>query len=214
MKKIGIIFGTIFCIFAAYAETFTMTWLNEDITTTYDTTTCEAGDDITLPTAPTKRGYTFMGWTRNLCSVIADFNENGTTRYAKTKDSNNREHCFYQGEDSGVSCSNAMFSDLEYYYGKVDFNYGTIYVQGLCSSTSGTLGQIGTPNEENGSGQYCWCRAYKVKLFDDDTMCFSIIWVAGRDRDNTNRCLTNCAADCAYDVYYNTNNFRETLLLL
>lgn len=39
-----------------------MQWFNED-GTVYDTTTCNAGDDVVLPTAPTKRGYTFMGWT-------------------------------------------------------------------------------------------------------------------------------------------------------
>ena len=38
-----------------------MDWLNED-GTNYTQTTCEAGGDIILPTAPTKRGYTFMGW--------------------------------------------------------------------------------------------------------------------------------------------------------
>ena len=28
----------------------------------YDTTTCTVGDDLILPTPPTKRGYTFQGW--------------------------------------------------------------------------------------------------------------------------------------------------------
>ena len=43
------------------ADTISMQWFNED-GTTYDTTTCTAGGDVILPTAPTKRGYTFMGW--------------------------------------------------------------------------------------------------------------------------------------------------------
>lgn len=44
-----------------HADTINMQWYNED-GTVYDTTTCSAGDDIILPTAPTKRGYTFVGW--------------------------------------------------------------------------------------------------------------------------------------------------------
>lgn len=52
---------TIVNITIAHADTITMTWLNED-STTYNTTTCAAGDDVILPTAPTKRGYTFVGW--------------------------------------------------------------------------------------------------------------------------------------------------------
>ena len=82
MKRIGIIFGAMLCANIAYAETFTMTWLNEDKTTTYDTTTCESGDDITLPTAPTKRGYTFMGWGPNYTPI--EYLEATGTQYIDT----------------------------------------------------------------------------------------------------------------------------------
>lgn len=47
--------------YVVHADTITMTWLNED-GTTYDTTTCNAGGDVILPTAPTKTGYNFVGW--------------------------------------------------------------------------------------------------------------------------------------------------------
>lgn len=45
----------------AYANTETINWYVDG--ETYDTTTCQSGDDIELPTTPTKKGYTFLGWS-------------------------------------------------------------------------------------------------------------------------------------------------------
>ena len=60
MKRIGIIFGAILCANVAHAQTETITWDVDGVTTT---TTCESGGNITLPTAPTKPGYMFVGWS-------------------------------------------------------------------------------------------------------------------------------------------------------
>lgn len=46
----------------AHADTRNLTWYNED-GTTYATTVCTVGEDVILPTSPTKTGYTFKGWT-------------------------------------------------------------------------------------------------------------------------------------------------------
>ena len=43
-----------------FAETYNIDWFVDGAS--YSQTTCNAGDDIILPTAPTKRGYTFVGW--------------------------------------------------------------------------------------------------------------------------------------------------------
>ena len=60
MKRFFVLFGLLFCT-AVFADTVTVNWDMND--QTYATTTCESGDDITLPqTTPTKRGYTFQGW--------------------------------------------------------------------------------------------------------------------------------------------------------
>lgn len=50
----------VFCS-AAHADTETINWYMDN--NIYATTTCESGGDITLPTAPTKYGYTFQGWS-------------------------------------------------------------------------------------------------------------------------------------------------------
>ena len=44
----------------AYAQTETLNWYMDG--NVYATTQCESGNDILLPTTPTKRGYTFKGW--------------------------------------------------------------------------------------------------------------------------------------------------------
>ena len=62
MRKIIILLCVLFTGVAA-AETIDITWHNED-RTTYDTTTCNVGDTLVLPTTPTKRGYTFLGWVK------------------------------------------------------------------------------------------------------------------------------------------------------
>lgn len=56
-----IVFLLLFFCSAAHAETETINWYMGD--NIYATTTCESGGDITLPTTPTKYGYTFQGWS-------------------------------------------------------------------------------------------------------------------------------------------------------
>ena len=60
MKKIILTLTAIFMCITAHAKTETLNWyIGGNI---YATTTCESGNDILLPTTPTKRGYTFKGW--------------------------------------------------------------------------------------------------------------------------------------------------------
>ena len=49
----------LFC-FTVHAQTETLNWYMDG--NVYTTTQCESGNDILLPTTPTKRGYTFKGW--------------------------------------------------------------------------------------------------------------------------------------------------------
>ena len=62
MKKFLITICACICIVGvAIAETLNVTWYNTD-GTTYDTTTCTVGGTLTLPSNPTRYGYTFLGW--------------------------------------------------------------------------------------------------------------------------------------------------------
>lgn len=60
VKRFVVFLSLVFCS-VAYADTETINWYMDD--NVYATTTCESGGDITLPTTPTKYGYTFQGWS-------------------------------------------------------------------------------------------------------------------------------------------------------
>ena len=51
--------------------------MNED-NTVYENTTCTVGDDLILPTPPTKRGYTFAGWRAANIQQIEYLQSTGT----------------------------------------------------------------------------------------------------------------------------------------
>ncbi|MBO7509428.1 MAG: InlB B-repeat-containing protein [Alphaproteobacteria bacterium] len=60
MKKILFLLFVVLPIRIGAADTVNINWMVGD--SVYDTTTCTVGGDIILPTAPTKRGHTFLGW--------------------------------------------------------------------------------------------------------------------------------------------------------
>jgi len=74
----------------AAAETINITWYNED-STTYDTTTCNVGDTLVLPTAPTKRGYTFLGWS---AYIPLEYIESTGTQYIDNIIKPNKDYSF------------------------------------------------------------------------------------------------------------------------
>lgn len=85
---------------------------------------------------------------------------NGDHRYGRgVIATNNTDICWFDG-GIATPCSDVMFSDINRMEWKVSFIYGTIYGMALCSSTQGTNDfATGLPNEQQSSGQYCWCRA-------------------------------------------------------
>lgn len=66
VKRFIVFLLLVFCS-VAHAETETINWYMGD--NIYATTTCESGGDITLPTTPTKYGYTFQGWKPNYTQI-------------------------------------------------------------------------------------------------------------------------------------------------
>ena len=123
----------------------------------YDTTTCQTGGDINLPTAPTKRGYTFNGWAPAYDLSTLNKNTNGNVYYAIV----NTGTCYYRTADmsssSTMSCSDSNYSDLTAGHWKTEFSYGTVYGDSKCSTTTGTWATAGNPVDT--AGTECWCRA-------------------------------------------------------
>ena len=60
MKKILFLILELLFVQIASADTVNIDWSVDG--QTYTQTTCTVGGDIILPTAPTKRGHTFLGW--------------------------------------------------------------------------------------------------------------------------------------------------------
>ena len=76
LKKILICLLCMFICVLGKAATETINWYVDG--NTYATTTCQTGGDITLPTAPTKYGYTFQGWAGY---VFLEYIESTGTQY-------------------------------------------------------------------------------------------------------------------------------------
>ena len=92
----------------------------------------------------------------------------------------------------------------------VNFTYGDVIGEAICSSTSGTWATAGTP-DTSGSGQYCWCRAMGYKL-SGSNMCAvsSPAWVFNDDHGSAANCAYYCANNCAGNVRLNSF-FRAAL---
>ena len=80
MKKI-LVLCAIFITNITLADTINVNWMVGD--SVYDTTTCTVGDDLILPTAPTKRGHTFVGWQPKQY-VYLEYIESTGTQYIDT----------------------------------------------------------------------------------------------------------------------------------
>ena len=63
MKRLLLFLSLCFICTAAVTEQISINWGADN--QLYTTTTCDIGNDIILPTPPTKRGYTFRGWEKD-----------------------------------------------------------------------------------------------------------------------------------------------------
>ena len=85
MKRILLFLSVLFIATAAIAEEITINWGADN--KNYTTTSCEIGNDVILPTPPTKRGHIFKGWIAEhfYRGIFANFNivPSATTEYEK-----------------------------------------------------------------------------------------------------------------------------------
>ena len=81
MKRFIFLLTAIFICTIARADNVNINWIVGD--NTYATTQCEMGNDLILPTAPTKTGYTFRGW-RIGSYIPIEYLESTGTQYIDT----------------------------------------------------------------------------------------------------------------------------------
>lgn len=215
MRKILIMFVVaVITIDASRADTETVNWYVDNVL--YDTTTCESGDDIILPTAPIKRGHTFNGWTSGLYDMSTiNTSINGTAYYAR----NASNSCTYLSgsmtASAEIACSNENFVDLSSSSRwKTIFSYGTVYGESMCSDAQGTkMGERvnGNPTT-SGELRFCWCRITKFIPTDSDIVFYPMVtsWTYNIARSSSNGCGRYCSDECAKRVY-NTQVLRTGL---
>ena len=215
MKKFLIcIFCAMFCGLAR-ADTETINWYVG--TSVYNTTNCESGGDIVLPTPPTKRGYTFNGWTSGIYDMSTlNTATNGIAYYAHCYGNSCRYLDTRTGmtSNAAIGCTNDNLLDLVLWQWKVVFSYGTVYGTSMCSNTSAPDGSIGNPATTNGN--YCWCRLTGFIPSDNDILYEPTVsaWVySGFKGQKYTSCAEPCAQNCGNYVRTNAN-LRTTFFQL
>jgi len=194
------------------ANTINLQWYDDTNDSTPTNTTCQYSSTIALPTQPTKPGYNFTGWalrqatTFNLSTLAAYIDSDGNTyisRSIPTNAYNNGNPMCRNRNTTDNTCSDAIFSDLDNGEWKVPFDYGTVRGVALCSSTSGTYPNTGTPDETGtGDTRYCWCKptGFAEPNSSTYTNVASPSWFFRNGFGNADRCARDCAYYCAYGV--------------
>ena len=172
MKKYSLIIGALLVCGAALADTQTTKWYIDG--RLYETTSCETGGDITLPTLPERFGHTFQGWEPAIYDMSTlDTSINGTT---------------YSRNESTHSWNTT-------------FSYGIVYGASLCSPTSNNVySQNDTGlDTTTGEGRYCYCRVTEFIPSGSDKIYEPVAsrWVFRNDRGSASNCAGNCAITVA-----------------
>ena len=180
MKRLLVLFGILIST-VCYADTETTNWyVNGEL---YDTTSCQSGGNINVPTAPSKRGYTFQGWEPAIYDISTlDPTINGTSDSA-----------------SGNKW-------------RVIFSYGAVYGESLCSSTSSNEWYTNTNlNTENGSGTHCYCRVTEFIPTGSNTIyeAKNPVWKFAYTYPMN--CTTDCPSYCSGRVRIYDPNLRKSL---
>lgn len=172
-----------FCLYASRADTETINWYVDG--TDYTTTTCQSGGDVTLPAAPTKTGYTFVGWQTALYDFSTlDYTVNGNSSSGSGK------------------------------RWRIKFPYGAVYGEALCSPTSNDEWYTNTQlDTTTGEGKYCWCRMTEFIPSGSDIIygpLSSPPWIFNSSYNVSlpANCAGYCAMTCANWFINNASNRR------
>lgn len=193
MKRIIVFFCTLMCVASVCAHTINWKIDNQ----TYQTTTCNSGDNVTPPSAPSKTGYTFVRWAPLYDFSTLDTSIKGDHSYSRDVPNT----CRY---DVGNTTCDARFDDLDSYQWKVSFSYGIIYGDALCSITAGNTNRVGIPDETTPDGINCWCRATGYSPDYNNDVSYGpnppLSWMFRYGFDTASSCADMCAYYCADGV--------------
>ena len=203
------------------ANTINLTWYNDSAENggeVHSNTQCTYNSGITLPTAPTRNGYTFGGWRVRQCSLSLYLPENNGIGYGYIND---MEHTV-----SPEANNDEAYGLTEYNTWAVQFSEGVLKGRAICtevapSNWDSVMNDLnnGIITEEqavlmlwgnNGigvmpyntfssdsTGQYCWCAGT-----DFDNLCHVVSpsWFFYNDDRDPDHCAYRCAFYCARSV--------------
>lgn len=212
MKNFLILIYALCATDVVYADTETINWYVDD--TLYQTTTCESGGNINLPTQPAKYGYTFLGWAPAYDLSTLNTNPNGDAYYAITNTGDCRYRTIDMSSAPVISCTNSNFTNLSAGSWKTEFSYGTVYGDSKCSITSGSSGA--SRNLTDTYGKNCWCRATGFVPISEDIMYTPAVslWVFAYAYDSytsIEACASLCASSCGLHSMIEYSDFRSAL---
>ena len=204
MKKIPFLICTA-CVCAggaAFGATETVNWYVDRAL--YNTTTCQSGGDIVLPTAPTKTGYTFGGWQYGQYDLSTlNTATNGDLYYAITDSGDCRYRDASMSSSVILNCSDSNYSDLTAGKWKTKFSYGTVYGISKCSASGGTYATSGNPVSADGAN--CWCKSTGFVPSGEDMLYEAVsLWVFNYSYSSTSDCASDCAYYCGLSVQDNS----------
>ena len=178
------------------ANTINTTWYSNGTTLSGNgvPSSCRYDAALVPPTPDARPGYTFGGWTLKPPPCLIP---------SSLVTTNGSSYGYKNGGSTGDSSNTSEYGLTEDYTWGVTWSNGDKVVgEALCSQTSGTRLNTGTP-DETGSGdtKYCWCKATHYTANNAQQCSLSSpAWVFSRDRLLAANCATRCADDCAYDV--------------
>ena len=199
-------------------HTITLNYYNGD--TQYDSNSCTYGGGITLPSQPSRDGYTFQGWRlvqsqqQQSCLISNYPSDDYGIDYGYINDST--------GQYGSDSYNYEQYTLTEDNTWAVEFNNGIIKGRALCGGLSGDNHDwewggnssdwtatesaiLSAPGEK----KYCWCAGTS---FGDQCSVSSPSWVFSYVYDLAFNCAYYCAAYCANHVNYGSA-FRRAIFL-
>ena len=192
-------------------NTYNISWYaDEDSTTPLSVQsaaqTCSYGSDLVIPdSAPTKIGYTFIGWevaeANPLLSV--DINISGNSFAGHSWNDNDNADLCYSGGYSSVDITDCP-SDLLLNEWKVEFSYGTVKGTSVCNNT--------VPN--NFEGHFVQSDATEEEYI----RMWNALWGPGGtgvvSSDSFNSGTTGASCWCRATSYTPTNGYSQNLTSL
>ena len=187
-------------------NTINTTWYSEGVQIQNAPQSCSYSSTMTLPTAPSRLGYAFAGWTLRVpqCALpTLDSVDTGT------------DYGYINGDSPEPYADNALAYGLtQPQTWGATFVPGNITGSAMCSAHIGNnhsyawggtssdwTADTATLTGASGSATYCWCRADAFTPTNGSECEFAPQpWVFNHGFNSTTDCSETCASECAQSL--------------